>query len=81
MGPPGLPLGLSLVGPRGSDMQRLDHLEGLAYQARGEAERRLVEEQQAGPRHEAARDGQHLLFAAGKRRRVQRPLAPARQTG
>ena len=37
-----------------------------------EAERRLVEEQQAGSRHERAPDGQHLLLAA---REAAGPLA------
>src|SRR5206468_11066372 len=35
----------------------------------GEPERRLVEQEQAWAQHERARDGQHLLFAAGERAR------------
>jgi len=37
------------------------------HQRRGEAQRRLVEEQQAGAGHQGAGDRQHLLLAARKR--------------
>ena len=45
----------------------LDQREQLLDQERGEAERRLVEDQQPGLGHQAAADGEHLLFAAGQR--------------
>src|SRR5690242_12677484 len=38
----------------------------LLYDARREAERKLVDQQQLRLRHQAARDGTHLLLAAGK---------------
>src|SRR3954468_12354248 len=55
-------------------------LEYLRYHQRGEAHRRLVEEQQLGLAHERARDGQHLLLAARERSRDLVPaLAQARK--
>jgi hypothetical protein len=44
-----------------------DHLENLLHHDRRQAHRRLVEQQQLGPAHQGAADGQHLLLAAGKR--------------
>src|SRR6516165_4850040 len=44
-----------------------DGLEDGLHEERGEAERRLVEEQHARLRHERAADGEHLLLAAGER--------------
>src|SRR5438034_7457160 len=41
-----------------------DHVENLPGGTRGEAERRLVQEKQAWPDHEGARDREHLLLAA-----------------
>src|SRR5262245_40470744 len=38
--------------------------EDLPHDQRGEAERWLVEEEQAGPRHEGARHREHLLLAS-----------------
>ena len=45
----------------------LDDGEDLLHQDRRQAHRGLVEQQQLGPRHQAAADGQHLLLAARKR--------------
>src|SRR5262245_4813680 len=42
-------------------------LEDLVDDGRGKAERGLVEQEQARPRHERAPDGHHLLLAAGER--------------
>ena len=45
-----------------------------------QAHRRLVEQQQARPRHQRAADGQHLLLAAGQRAALLRDaLAQARE--
>ena len=41
--------------------------EDLAGDERRQAERGLVEEEQPGAAHESARDGEHLLLAAGER--------------
>ena len=41
-----------------------DRVEDLLDEQRREAERRLVEQQQARPTHQRARDRQHLLLAA-----------------
>src|SRR5439155_22325481 len=54
----------------------LDDAEDLPGETRGEAERRLVEEKQARPDHEGARDREHLLLAARQGARgLARPLA------
>ena len=42
-------------------------LEDGVHEDGGEAHRRLVEEEQARPRHQRAPDGQHLLLAPGQR--------------
>ena len=44
-----------------------DDAEHRLHDDRGEAERGLVEQQQAGLGHQAARDRDHLLLAARKR--------------
>ena len=44
----------------------LDDLEDLAHEQGGQAERRLVEQQEAGLGHEGAPDHQHLLLAAAQ---------------
>ncbi len=44
----------------------VDHLCHLGHDDRGEAFHGLVEQQQAGVGHERARDGEHLLLAAGQ---------------
>src|SRR6266542_2626881 len=44
----------------------LDDPEDLADEERGEAEGRLVEEDELRARHERAADGEHLLLAAGE---------------
>ena len=44
-----------------------DFLEDGADEARGDAEGRLVEHEEFWVAHEGAADGEHLLFAAGKR--------------
>src|SRR4029079_17292605 len=41
-----------------------DDLEDLLHDQGSEAERWLIEQQQAGPRHQGAGDRQHLLLAA-----------------
>ena len=56
------------VGKRGID---------VADDDRREAEAELVAEQDARVRHQAAADGDHLLLAAGQRRRSARGGAPA----
>jgi hypothetical protein len=48
-------------------VQGPDGVENLPRDQRGEAQRRLVQHQQAGPAHQRAADRQHLLFAAGQR--------------
>src|SRR6266699_1241126 len=54
----------------------LDHLEHGEHYPRGEAERGLVEQEQARLRHERAPDREHLLLAAGERaRRLPEPFA------
>src|SRR5262249_58982447 len=45
-------------------VERLDRLEDLPRDERGQAQRGLVEEKQAGAAHERARDREHLLLAA-----------------
>ena len=42
-------------------------LEDAPHEHRCQAERRLVEHEQSGPRHQRAADGAHLLLAAGER--------------
>src|SRR5207245_443135 len=44
-----------------------DRVEDLPDDDRRESERRLVEEEQLRPRHEGARDREHLLLAARER--------------
>jgi hypothetical protein len=44
-----------------------DDAEDLLDDQRRQAERRLVEQQEAGPAHQCARDRQHLLLAARQR--------------
>src|SRR6266851_4855691 len=44
-----------------------DHFEDLLDDERREAERGLVEQQEARPTHQRAADRQHLLLAAGER--------------
>src|SRR3990170_5077960 len=44
----------------------LDYAEDLPHHQGGQAQGRLVQEEEAGSAHEAASDGQHLLLAAGK---------------
>src|SRR5439155_8815108 len=57
-----------------------DGPEDLAHQERREAERRLVEQQQPRPRHEGARDREHLLLAAREgARALAAALAQARE--
>src|SRR5262249_36260954 len=51
--------GQALVG-----IEFADDLEDLLHDQRGKAERWLIEQEQAGPRHEGAGDRQHLLLAA-----------------
>ena len=48
-------------------MQGTDGLEHLAHQRRRQAERRLIEHDQARRPHQATRERQHLLFAARER--------------
>ncbi len=48
--------------------------EDLLDQARGEAHRRLVEQDQLGPRHEGASNREHLLLAARQRAGLGRAL-------
>ena len=56
-----------------------DQVEEPQHHDRGQAHRGLVEQDQAGPRHQRAPDGQHLLLAA---REAARPLRrPLRQHG
>src|SRR5574341_534878 len=56
------------------------HREHLVHELRRQAQRRLVEEEQAGRRHEAARDREHLLLTAREHaRRLQPPLAQDRE--
>ena len=50
-----------------SALMRLDQREQLLDQQRGQAERRLVEDQQLRLGHQAAADREHLLLAAGQR--------------
>ena len=50
-----------------SRVDALDQREQLFDQERGEAERRLVEDQEPGLGHQAAPDREHLLLAAGQR--------------
>ena len=56
-----------------------DGVANLLDQLRGESQRRLIEDQQAGVGHEAASDRQHLLFAA--REVAGHRLAPVGQQG
>ena len=51
--------------PLGVDLA--DDAEDRLHHLRRQAERRLVEEQHLRLRHQRARDGQHLLLAAGER--------------
>jgi len=44
-----------------------DDLENLLHDDGRQAERRLVQEEQARSRHEGAADGQHLLLTAAER--------------
>ena len=44
-----------------------EHLEDVRDDPRREPERRLVDQEEAGPAHEAARDRHHLLLAPGER--------------
>ena len=44
----------------------LDRIEDQAFQARCDADRWFVEQQQFWPPHQRAADGHHLLFAAGQ---------------
>jgi hypothetical protein len=61
---------------------RREQLEHLVDQHRHDAFRRLVQQDHARPRHHRARDGQHLLLAAGQRRGLLRqPLLQAREGG
>src|SRR5260221_14159912 len=55
---------------RGFRAQPLERREQIVDPLRPEAERRLVEQQQPRPRHQAARDGEHLLLAAGEQPRA-----------
>src|SRR5260370_32445073 len=48
-------------------VERADGLENLPGDERGEPERGLVEQQEAWPAHQRARDRQHLLLAARQR--------------
>jgi hypothetical protein len=48
-------------------LERADDREDLGHDARRQAHARLVQQQQAGPRHQRAADGEHLLLAAGER--------------
>ena len=58
----------------------LDDLEDLGNDQRRQAQRGLVEQQQAWARHQGAADGQHLLFAAGHGAgALVGPLAQARE--
>src|SRR5882724_1024828 len=49
------------------DVEGADDVENLPGDERGEAERRFVQQQEARPAHERARDRQHLLLAARER--------------
>src|SRR5258705_8900967 len=51
-------------------MEHLQHVQDRVHDARHDAEARLVEHQEARPRHERARDRQHLALAAGERARA-----------
>src|SRR5258708_13514623 len=51
-------------------LELLDEAEDLVDDHRRQPHRRLVEEQQPGPREQRARDGEHLLLAAGERPRL-----------
>ena len=56
------------------------HVEQFVDHRRREAQRRLVEQQDARLRHQAARDGEHLLLAAGEQPGAARqPFAQARE--
>ena len=46
--------------------QARDQVENLGDQHRRQPERRLVEHQELRARHQAARDGQHLVLPAGE---------------
>src|SRR6266567_913713 len=62
------------------DVEGADDLENLPGDERGEPERRLVEQQEARPAHERARDRQHLLLAARERAAaLVEPLAQPRK--
>ena len=50
-------------------VQLADDAEDLAHDQRREPERRLVEHEQPRPRHQRAREREHLLLAAGERAR------------
>ena len=59
-----------------SALTPLDDLEQLQHDDRGEAEGRLVQQQEARTRHERARDRHHLLLSSGERsRRAIEPIA------
>src|SRR5208337_3125469 len=61
-------------------VQVADHLEDLLDQQRREAERRLVEQQEARPAHQRPPDRQHLLLAARQRAAtLRRALLEARK--
>src|SRR5205085_1107495 len=47
--------------------QTRERLEYLGHETRRQPERRLVEQQQPGPRHQRTRDREHLLLAARER--------------
>src|SRR5262249_49759836 len=49
-------------------VQLLEDLEDLVHDQRRQAQRRLVEEQEPGPREERPRDRELLLLASGERR-------------
>src|SRR6266478_2700518 len=51
-------------------VDRSHDAEDLAHHQGGQAERRLVEQEQAGARHERPRDRQHLLLAPRERARL-----------
>src|SRR5437762_13567235 len=54
--------------------------EEIVDHRRREAERRLIEEQELGPRHQPARDGEHLLLAAREQPgALVQPYAQARE--
>jgi hypothetical protein len=57
-----------------SRLDGLDHREDAVDDQRGELERWLVEHEEPELRHEAPRDGEHLLLAAGAHPRRQ-PLS------